>query len=119
MVAALPNPSKANPSLTTDFTEAEATQINWQDVASCCSCPQLAPCRCSACSFACSGLGPYRLMPSDNIRFSSRAETGMCRASLGVVNRYVGNMQPMPGVFPDYPTKTAGLASLRPHFWSG
>jgi hypothetical protein len=25
------------------------------------------------------------------------------RALFRVVNRYVGNLQPMPGVFPDYP----------------
>lgn len=74
---------------------------------------------CSARASAFSGLGSYRDRPASSIRFSSRAEPGMCRASLGVVNRYVGNMQPMPGVFPDYPTKTAWLASLRSYFWSG
>lgn len=39
-------------------------------------------------------------------------------AFLRVVNRYVGNLPPMPGVFPDDPTKTAGLASIRSHFWN-
>lgn len=35
-------------------------------------------------------------------------------AFLRVVNRYVGNLPPMPGIFPDDPTHTAGLRQFAP-----
>lgn len=41
--------------------------------------------------------GSYLVRPTASIRFNSRA-------SLGVVNRYVGNLQPTPRVLLDYPS---------------
>lgn len=32
-----------------------------------------------------------------------RSVAGSCSANFRVLNRYVGNLAPMPGVFPDYP----------------